>query len=348
MERSLHRLSFPICSGGHHWVTASQRQPYHKTARSLPLHWTPTYAGRGDLFLTLGDVPKSPANPVESVPEPDLPDTSTGDERIRKFVLTHHDKATAGDIPGLGQDYAEQVDYLGKTKTNAQIMEEERQYHQRWDRVTEGVVSPITVTPDGDSFTVRYTLTYRTEKTEGGDDWASGRNDLTLTIRAFGDNLRITRQIARLYDRQSSQKAPTNPPAGSTPAIRVKPVALTLPKPCWIATQRASNDKTLEITDLFHVTGNTYNLHRTYRRLSADGLKVTASCRAEYEGTFQQSGNVLPIYFGQQGWGKDGDTALVHQVAKNATAVIGSTLELTVQPDGSLGRGGTSPMRRVP
>gem|GEM_PF-6238644 len=256
------------------------------------------------------------------------------EQRIREFVHAHHKKASAGDIPGLGRDYAEQVEYLGENKTNSAILKEERQYHQRWSSVTEKIVSPIISTPYGDGYIVKYTLDYRTE---ANGEWASGKNDLSLTVRVSGGSIRITRQSAKLYDRQSSPKT----------KARLKPIGLTLPKPCWIATERASNDNTLEVTDLLHLSGNRYRLHRTYRRLSADNLKVLASCRAEYEGTVQRSGDVLSIYFGQQRWGQDGDSALVRKVESNAASVIGSTLELTIQPDGMLGRGGTRPMKPV-
>jgi hypothetical protein len=227
-------------------------------------------------------------------------------------------------------------------------MDEERNYHKRWSKVEETVTSPIEVAAAGseNEYLVTYTVSFRTENAE---EWSSGHNEIALTIRDAESCLLITRQTAGIHDRQSGKQP--NAKAGKITmrtTEKLKPVAITLPKPCWIATERASNDPTLEITDLFHFNGAGYRLHRTYRRISPDGVTVKASCRAEYDGTAQVNGNVIPVYFGQQKWGKGGDDALLHQVAKNATSVVGQTLELSIQPDGSLGRPGASPMKRVP
>ena len=312
----------------------------------------------GDRWFVFTDSPndKSIARPATPPPASALPKTGIeADEdrknRIRKFVIAHHQKPGAGSINQLEQDYAEMVDFLGNSKTVDEIMNDERRYHKEWSSVTANIITPITVMGDETDFRVSYTVEYRTESLDGR--WALGKNDIQLTVRAVDDELKIVRQTSKVYDKSSGGgeaekttiQAPTPPSAQNPP--RIKSVALTVPVPRWMMSVRSPGDPTLEITDVLHLSGNQFMLHRTFRRLSSDGKTLLAECRAKYDGSYRSNGRQISLYLGSQGWEKGGDPQLARQVAPQVERMVGHHLELAMEADGSITIAGAGKMRQL-
>lgn len=165
------------------------------SAKPLITHLPLSIAARADRFITLGKQDDSPTPVVVDVPA---------------FIVAHHKKATERDVEGSTEDYAEVVDYLGEPKTTrAQIRAKSTDYHEQWPIVSEEIVPPIDVVKDANGYVASYTTKWRTER-EG--EWRSGKNDLNLTLQHTpGQELRITRQTARVYDLESHKDAAVSP-----------------------------------------------------------------------------------------------------------------------------------------
>ena len=108
-------------------------------------------------------------------------------------------------------------------------------------------------------------------------------NDVVLGIKAVGDSFQIVRQSARLYDKKTgnlkSEVVVKPPPAAAPPKIR--PISVSFPKPRWRMSTRSPGDPTLQVTDVLHLSGNQFYLHRIFRRLSSDGKSLLSECRAK-------------------------------------------------------------------
>ena len=179
------------------------------------------------------------------------------------------------------------------------------------------------------------------------------KNDIQLTLRLEGGELKIARQSAKIYDKRSGgDETQKSVPEASIPpplqdAPRIKSVALSVPTPRWISSMQAPNDPTLKITDLLHLSGNQFILHRTFRRMSTDGKSLLAECRAKYDGSFRSNGRQISLHLGSQGWDKSGDSQLVRQVAPQVERMVGRHLELTLEADGSITVAGAGRMNPI-
>lgn len=133
--------------------------------------------------------------PVRETPPPapgnDLAaPTRTIEMRITDFVIAHHKKASAGDVIGEVDDYAEEVDYFKKRRVpKAMILADQQNYHGARD-TEEKVHPPITIFPIANGL---YQVSYALQSDIVEPDKApyTVHSKVMLTIRATPNGLRI-------------------------------------------------------------------------------------------------------------------------------------------------------------
>lgn len=100
---------------------------------------------------------------------------------LRKFILEHHQKATEGDVHGMVDDYADEVDFLDKGRVLPEfILEEERKYRGSLIEGRESVEGAIQITRDDNQYQVKYILVLNWHGKSGKQGVTKVEMDLTV------------------------------------------------------------------------------------------------------------------------------------------------------------------------
>lgn len=331
----------PLLSDPFWWASLGKGNPDGgalPAAKPLDTSVNLTISRREDSFVTFGPSQAKPIKRPELEAPPtglEPPDSDPDESRVREFVLAHHDRASNGDIAGLGRDYADEVDFLGKRKTRDEILAETRAYQAKWPTVSESIITPITVKRSGNDYQATYTVKFRTESADG--EWSEGSNDLTLVLRIANGTIEIIRQNARVYGRQSSaSNAPErdNPPAeGSTPEKpELRPIKIVLAGPVWVYRQsNRVDDNRTELLDAVKIANNRFEYQKTFRTISPSG-RVFHQQTAVIKGNVTRDGEILSLYFAELGWrGSDEIGGQNKQMMRMLESKVGQFLRFRIQ-----------------
>lgn len=242
------------------------------------------------------------------------------------FIRQHHAKAAARDLDGLIAEYADEIDQLqGKPLSRAELRENEAADYKKWPHGTEVVESFKQIKLVGDFWSVSYVVHFTAEAQNG--EFREGFIDMTLFVTNHPEGLKITVQEASVRDVQTGTR--TNASMTAKPK-GASPVTITVPKPCWVGTTKLSGAAVnILVTDALHIRNISADLHRTFRLMDANG-RVLQTCRAEYHGQASQQGGMINIYIGKQGWGRDGNNALVTLMAPFVERMVGISVSFQV------------------
>lgn len=280
-----------------------------------------------------------PPQKVQETPAPapiPPPAPVTSEQDVKAFLTEHHAKASRDDLAGMIADYDTVVDFLDKgLLTRDAIGADEQSHRAKWPVGNEKIIGEIKLTREGENWQAEYMIEFYNENATG--EWHRGRADLTLRLKGVGSSLSIISQRAKVYDVTNSKQAPKTPAPGAAVPQQPKGVAISVPKPCFVAVTQAKDVRQIEFTDqISFVNGITW--HRTYREMSADG-KALNTCRAIYDGSggVSMDRRSARIYVGSQGWQRNlGAPEFVRFCERSASALVGREFNFQFTENGMI------------
>ncbi len=121
---------------------------------------------------------------------------------LAEFIRLHHIKSSKGDVDGLVNDYAEQVDHFDHGLVDREyIRKDETEYHAPGVRLSENIVTlPVIRKIDASHFGATYSIYYNRVRPDGR--WLKGYADIILQMELTSEGPRITYQRATQRDQQ--------------------------------------------------------------------------------------------------------------------------------------------------
>lgn len=142
------------------------------------------------------------ARPATIVPEVDPPDESA--DPYRAFFEAHFEKISRKDLPGVLEDYADQVTYFGTKVDKTHIQKDEIKDFATSQIIEESVVEVRRISPDDLEFEV---LT--TNARSQGNQWTTKHVRNTLKLIPSGDSFQIIEQAAKVLSTSNERPLET-------------------------------------------------------------------------------------------------------------------------------------------
>lgn len=114
------------------------------------------------------------------------------------FVEYFRKAESTADLDVVMKQYAEEVDYFGTKRTNAQIRADKERYWAQWPVRKETITTVVKVKPsDVNEFLIFFDSTFRNENLETGA-WIEGEISSGYTVIEENKTFKVTKQVAQV------------------------------------------------------------------------------------------------------------------------------------------------------